>query len=200
MIIGHRGASAQATENTLAAFERAARDGADGVELDVLCCQTGEVVVFHDDDLSRLADRPDRVAGLDLSFLRTVRLRGGGGIPLLDEAFEACGPTLLVNVELKSGGLFDLDLPRLVDGVRASIRPLPDRDRVHRLLVRPTGGGALEARRAAGPLRPAVRGRGPAGAGQGPHVAPAAAGRRAPRGRLCASRTGSSAGTGPAIG
>ncbi len=130
LIIGHRGASAQATENTLAAFERAARDRADGVELDVLCCRTGEVVVFHDDDLSRLADRPDRVAGRNLSFLRTVRLRGGGGIPLLDEAFEASGPTLLVNVELKSGGLFDRDLPRLVEGVRTSIRRCRTEDRV----------------------------------------------------------------------
>jgi glycerophosphoryl diester phosphodiesterase len=121
LVIGHRGASAHVTENTLQAFERAARDRADGVELDVLCCRTGEVVVFHDDDLHRLADRPERVAGLTWRELQAVQLRGGGGIPLLDQAFEACGPTLLVNVELKSAGAGDRDLPRLVAGVSDTI-------------------------------------------------------------------------------
>jgi glycerophosphoryl diester phosphodiesterase len=130
LILGHRGASARATENTVSAFERAARDGADGVELDVLCCRSGEVVVFHDDDLDRLAGRPGRVAALPWSSLRRVSLLGGGGIPLLDEAFEACGPSLLVNVELKSGGIFDRDLPRLVEGVRASLRRCRTGERV----------------------------------------------------------------------
>src|SRR5438874_1738897 len=61
LVIGHRGASSREPENSVAAFRRAAVDGADGVELDVLCCGTGEVVVFHDDDLLRLGGRPDRV-------------------------------------------------------------------------------------------------------------------------------------------
>ena len=51
LVLGHRGASARAPENSVEAFERARADGADGVELDVLQCATGEVVVFHDDDL-----------------------------------------------------------------------------------------------------------------------------------------------------
>jgi glycerophosphoryl diester phosphodiesterase len=130
LIVGHRGASAHATENTASAFERAARDGADGVELDVLCCATGEVAVFHDDDLRRLAGRPEKVGALPWSVLRAVPLRGGGHIPLLDEAFEACGPTLLVNVELKSGGIFDQGLPRLVEGVHTSLRRCRAEDRV----------------------------------------------------------------------
>jgi glycerophosphoryl diester phosphodiesterase len=81
-----------------ARFERAARDGADGVELDVLCCRTGEVVVFHDDDLLRLAGRPERIDALAFAAVREVTLSGGVGIPTLEEAFEACGPELLVNV------------------------------------------------------------------------------------------------------
>jgi glycerophosphoryl diester phosphodiesterase len=130
LIIGQRGASAHVTENTLAAFERAARDRADGVELDVLCCRTGEVVVFHDDDLHRLADRPDRVAGMPWRDLQAVQLRGGGSIPLLDQAFEACGPTLLVNVELKSTGLLDRDLPRLVEAVSETVDRCRTQERV----------------------------------------------------------------------
>jgi glycerophosphoryl diester phosphodiesterase len=117
LVIAHRGASALCTENTAAAFERAARDGADGVELDVLTCASGEVVVFHDDDLQRLAGRPERVAGLSLRQLRRVALPGQTSIPTLEEAFEACGPRLLVNVELKSGGLLDGAVPALVAGV-----------------------------------------------------------------------------------
>src|SRR5690349_17201765 len=46
LIIGHRGASALCPENSLEAFRRAAADGADGVEFDVLRCATGEPVVF----------------------------------------------------------------------------------------------------------------------------------------------------------
>src|SRR6476646_11792945 len=66
LIIAHRGASAIETENTVGAFARARADGADGVELDVMTCGTGELVVFHDDDLTRLAGRPDRIP--DTSF------------------------------------------------------------------------------------------------------------------------------------
>jgi glycerophosphoryl diester phosphodiesterase len=104
-VFGHRGASAQVTENTLAAFRRAMADGADGVELDVRRCATGEVVVFHDGDLRRLAGRPERIARLPLAALREVQLAGGGEIPTLAEALEACGPGALVNVELKHDGI-----------------------------------------------------------------------------------------------
>jgi glycerophosphoryl diester phosphodiesterase len=121
LVIGHRGASAREPENSLAAFRRAALDGADGVELDVLCCGSGEVVVFHDDDLRRLGGRPERIDRLDLPSVRAVTLRGGVSIPTLDEAFEACGPSLLVNVELKSSGLGDRHLTALVEGVSASV-------------------------------------------------------------------------------
>lgn len=116
-IFGHRGASALVTENTLAAFRRAIGDGADGVELDVQRCATGEVVVFHDDDLCRLAGRPERVARLPLAAVREVRLVGGGEIPTLAEALEACGPGAVVNVELKHDGVLPLGCRALVGAV-----------------------------------------------------------------------------------
>src|SRR5688572_32534876 len=97
LVIAHRGASAICTENTTAAFERAARDGADGVELDVLLCRSGEVLVFHDDDLVRMMGRRQRVADLSYRTLRGLPLAGGLFIPTLEQAFEACGPDLLVN-------------------------------------------------------------------------------------------------------
>ena len=53
LIIGHRGASAIAPENTLAAFKRAIQDGADGIEFDVRLSQDGVPVVIHDATLAR---------------------------------------------------------------------------------------------------------------------------------------------------
>jgi glycerophosphoryl diester phosphodiesterase len=98
----HRGASAHAVENTIAAFELAKAHGADGVELDVMLCASGEVVVFHDDDLRRLAGRGDLVAEMSWSELRTVALGARGErVPLLADALRACGD-MPVNVEIKS--------------------------------------------------------------------------------------------------
>jgi len=120
-VLAHRGASAVETENTLAAFQRAMADGADGVELDVQRCATGEVVVFHDDDLSRLAGRPERIDQLSLSDLRQVRLLRGGEIPTLAEALGVCGPHALVNIEIKYAGLLLAGCRALVDGVAAVV-------------------------------------------------------------------------------
>lgn len=97
----HRGASAHATENTLAAFELARQQGADGIELDVRLDASGTVVVFHDDDLRRLAGRPEPVETLRADERRKVRLTGDHQIPTLAEALAAAAP-LEVNVELKS--------------------------------------------------------------------------------------------------
>jgi glycerophosphoryl diester phosphodiesterase len=53
LILGHRGASAVAPENTLAAFSRAMRDGADGIEFDVRLSRDQVPVVIHDASLKR---------------------------------------------------------------------------------------------------------------------------------------------------
>ncbi|HLU68716.1 MAG TPA: glycerophosphodiester phosphodiesterase [Kofleriaceae bacterium] len=100
LVFGHRGASARALENTLPALAAAVEDGADGVELDVRLSRDGEVVVFHDEDLARLAGRPERVADLDAAALSAVELRGGQRIPTLRQALEVTAP-LVVNIEIK---------------------------------------------------------------------------------------------------
>lgn len=53
LILGHRGASAVAPENTLAAFARAICDGADGIEFDVRLSRDQVPVVIHDASLKR---------------------------------------------------------------------------------------------------------------------------------------------------
>ena len=104
LVLGHRGASARALENTMTAFEAARADGADGVELDVWLTRDGEVAVFHDDDLQRLAGRAGSVAAMDWREVAAVELRGGERVPRLPEVLEAMDG-LVVNVEIKPPGL-----------------------------------------------------------------------------------------------
>jgi len=71
-IIGHRGASAIAPENTLAAFEQAIADGADGIEFDVRLARDGVPVVIHDATLKRTARRAGLIASLSSTELRQI--------------------------------------------------------------------------------------------------------------------------------
>jgi glycerophosphoryl diester phosphodiesterase len=145
-VLGHRGASAHAVENTLAAFERARADGADGVELDVRLTGDGGMVVFHDDDLVRLAGgRPDRIDRLDRAAIAGVRLDGGERIPTLDEVFEAL-PGLLINVEIKSSG------PRTAAALaRAVARAIARAGAADRVVISSFDPGAVFAARALAP-------------------------------------------------
>jgi len=95
----HRGASALAPENTLAAFELARNAGADGIELDVQLDADGNVVVFHDHDLQRLCGRPGDIALLSASQIKELRV-GGESIPTLADVFDMLGDMEL-NVEIK---------------------------------------------------------------------------------------------------
>ncbi len=134
LLLAHRGASAEAPENTLAAFRLAMDEGADGLELDVWRCGSGEVVVHHDRDARRSAGsalRLDRAPWNDLRRLDVGAWKGerfeGERIPLLEEVLAAL-PAALVNVELKSQGWPDLRLAtavaKLLDRLGAGSRCL----------------------------------------------------------------------------
>ena len=62
LIIGHRGASAVAPENTMAAFRKAIAVGADGIEFDVRLTRDGVPVVIHDSSLRRTGGLSRRIA------------------------------------------------------------------------------------------------------------------------------------------
>ena len=105
LIIGHRGASAVALENTLAAFEAAIAAGADGVEFDVRLSSDGVPVIIHDDTLSRTHGVRGQVANLSAAELGNV------GVPNLRELFELMtGNSLLLCLEIKSR---EAELPQL---------------------------------------------------------------------------------------
>jgi len=102
-IWAHRGASAIEMENTMAAFDRARVDGADGIELDVQLDRDGTVVVFHDDTLDRLVGRPGKIAELSAQERKELRV-GGHALPTLEEVLGELGD-LECDVEIKSARL-----------------------------------------------------------------------------------------------
>lgn len=107
IVFGHRGASAHAPENTLAAFELALAQGAGGVELDAKLSADGHVVVHHDATLERTTNGRGNVSKHTLAHLRGLDAGGffsekfrGEKIPTLDEVFESIGSKAFINVEL----------------------------------------------------------------------------------------------------
>ena len=101
-IFAHRGSHRSLPENTHAAFARAIEEGADGVELDVRLCASGELVVVHDADLQRLANDLLEVARVPYGRLARADLGGGEKVPRLDDVLDqVLGAGLEVNVEVK---------------------------------------------------------------------------------------------------
>lgn len=97
-IIAHRGFSAQAPENTLAALEAAVTAGADAVEFDIQTGLGGAAVLFHDETLDRTTDGTGPVAERTLDQLKALdagRWFGpdfaGERVPSLAEAFAHLG-------------------------------------------------------------------------------------------------------------
>ncbi|HLM01677.1 MAG TPA: glycerophosphodiester phosphodiesterase family protein [Pyrinomonadaceae bacterium] len=103
LIIAHRGASALAPENTLAAFRKAIEDGAEGIEFDVRIAKDGVPVVFHDSTLRRIGKKEGRTSHFTSDELqsfdvgawfngknpaRASREFSGETVPTLDRLFS----------------------------------------------------------------------------------------------------------------
>jgi len=99
--IAHRGASAYAPENTLTAFRKAIEMGADGIELDVHLCKSGELVVIHDNTVDRTTNGKGLVADMTLAQLKTLQIAGGETIPTLEEVLDVLGPEPYCFIEIK---------------------------------------------------------------------------------------------------
>ena len=110
LLFAHRGIhDPHISENTLEAFRRALELPIDGIELDVRVSRDGELVVFHDPKLDRLAGDGPSVHHLSVKELKRLTLRGEGHIPTLNEAIHAIPRPILIDIEIKE---------------RASVEPL----------------------------------------------------------------------------
>lgn len=129
MIFAHRGASAYAPENTLASFELALRQEADGVELDVKLTADGHVVVFHDQTVDRTTNGKGHVAQMTLAELRKLDAGSyfdiafrGETIPTLEEVIKAVGQLTFINIELSNNtSKFD-NLPEKVAAIVSRLK------------------------------------------------------------------------------
>jgi glycerophosphoryl diester phosphodiesterase len=105
LVIAHRGASAQAPENTLRAFELAYAQGADMIELDLLATADGELVVFHDETTERWDGQPRPVQACTLAELQLLDI-GGERVPTLAETLQFARTSgIALNLELKTTGI-----------------------------------------------------------------------------------------------
>jgi glycerophosphoryl diester phosphodiesterase len=111
LVVAHRGASALAPENTLAAFRAALDLGCAAVECDVHLSADGVPVVIHDARVDRTTSGSGAVASLTAAQMRMMDAGAWFGpqfagevIPTLDEALEVCAGRARLFVELKLGG------------------------------------------------------------------------------------------------
>jgi glycerophosphoryl diester phosphodiesterase len=137
-LVAHRGGARLRPENTFPAFDHAARLGADAFEIDVHLTADGEVLVFHDDETSRLTGAPGTIEArtaaearaLDAGFAftpdggRTFPWRGRGVSPPPLRDVLARFPEMRMNVEAKSAD------PLLAEALVGVIREARAVDRV----------------------------------------------------------------------
>jgi glycerophosphoryl diester phosphodiesterase len=116
-IYAHRGASSEAPENTMAAFQLALDQGADGIELDVMLSKDRQLVVIHDDKVDRTTNGTGKVRDLTLAELKSLDAGNGEKIPTLDEVLTRFGGQFLINIELKNYSTIFDSLPVDVAGL-----------------------------------------------------------------------------------
>lgn len=121
LVIAHRGASAYAPENTMAAFKRAVEIGADAIELDVKLTKDRVVVVIHDDRVDRTTDGSGWVKYLSYEEIKNLDagssysdIFSGELIPTLDQVLRGVGENILMNIELTNYSDARDDLPEKV--------------------------------------------------------------------------------------
>jgi glycerophosphoryl diester phosphodiesterase len=106
--VAHRGASEQAPENTMAAFQLAAAMGADMIELDVHLTADDQVVVMHDDTVNRTTNGEGAIAMLNWSEIQPLDAGSwkdpnfaGAAVVRLDDVLAWCPKEVFLNIEVK---------------------------------------------------------------------------------------------------
>jgi glycerophosphoryl diester phosphodiesterase len=136
MVIAHRGGAKESTENTIEAFQRAARIGADGIETDLRLTRDGVVVIYHDEIFGRVEGLPKPLQTRTVSEMTYAEMRASPLLPVGEDSGRRFVPTLeevltrvktgLLNIELKRGAKFD----DLVEKTIEILRNSPALDRV----------------------------------------------------------------------
>lgn len=109
LIFGHRGARAEAPENTVAGFVHAYEQGIRHFELDLQLSADGQLVVIHDKTLDRTTGQKGKVADFSAAQMAALDARHNTPpwpeptpVPRLEDIFAACPDMALVQLEVKS--------------------------------------------------------------------------------------------------
>jgi glycerophosphoryl diester phosphodiesterase len=109
LVIAHRGGPRWAPENTMAAFRKSLAAGADGIELDIHRCKTGELIVIHDETLDRTTDGSGFIKDKTLSELSSLsngkwfaREFAGERLPVLEDVLKLVDGKMIINIEIKN--------------------------------------------------------------------------------------------------
>lgn len=107
-VMAHRGASTEAPENTMAAFQKAIDDMADYIELDVQLTNNGEVIVMHDSNAYRTTGVDANIVNMTYKEVKTLDAGSwfsdeyvGENVPSLKEVLELTQGKIKLNIELK---------------------------------------------------------------------------------------------------
>jgi len=126
-IVAHRGASADAPENTLAAIQLAWQQNADAAEIDVLLTSDGHLVAIHDETTLRTAGVDWTVAKRSLAELKTLDVGSwkastfvGERIPTLAEVLDIVPPRKRLFIEVKCGAEAIPELQHVLAASRTS--------------------------------------------------------------------------------
>lgn len=103
-IVGHRGAAGYAAENSLESFAKAISIGCQRAELDVQLTKDNALIVFHDDEISRVTNGKGKISELTFDELRRFTLPNGETIPTLQEVIDVCKGKIVLQIELKGEG------------------------------------------------------------------------------------------------
>ena len=101
LVIGHRGAMGHETENTLPSIRKALELDVDMIEIDVFKIKSGELVVFHDDEVDALTNGTGKIEDYSLQELQELEVVGGHRIPELHEVLDVIDKKVALNIELK---------------------------------------------------------------------------------------------------
>jgi len=105
LVIGHRGASSEAPENTLKAFERAIELNADFIEFDLQKTLNHEIIISHDSDLLRLAGKMKSLRDMSLEEIKRIDIGEGERIPTLHELLAITKEKIKLQLEIIAPGI-----------------------------------------------------------------------------------------------
>jgi len=140
LVIAHRGGAKESTENTIGAFERAIKIGADGIETDLRLTRDGVVVIYHDERFGRVEGLPEAQRSRPVAEMTYAELSQQALVPVGEDTGGRRVPTLgdlladvragILNIELKRGPNFD-------ELVNKTISLLKDFRRLDRVVLEP---------------------------------------------------------------